>query len=73
MTNAIPLPAGTCRRNCSMASSPPAEAPIPTIGNETPASGADASCETALADLSGRRFGEVLVFMTVVSAALNIK
>ena len=33
MTKAMPLPSGTCLRNCSSASSPPAEAPMPTMGN----------------------------------------
>ena len=33
MTKAMPLPAGTCFRNSSRASSPPAEAPMPTMGN----------------------------------------
>ena len=32
-TYAIPLFSGTLPRNCSNASSPPADAPIPTIGN----------------------------------------
>ena len=36
MTNAMPLSAGTCRRNCSNASSPPAEAPMPTMGTRDP-------------------------------------
>ena len=30
MTKAKPLPSGTPRRNCSMASRPPADAPIAT-------------------------------------------
>ena len=33
MTKAMPLPCGTCFRNSSRASSPPAEAPMPTMGN----------------------------------------
>jgi hypothetical protein len=35
MTNAMPLFSGTRARKCSKASNPPAEAPIPTTGNET--------------------------------------
>ena len=34
-TNAIPLLRGTLVKNCSNASNPPADAPIPTIGNWT--------------------------------------
>jgi hypothetical protein len=33
MTKAMPLLFGTCLRNNSRASSPPAEAPMPTMGN----------------------------------------
>jgi hypothetical protein len=40
MTNAMPLPGGTRARNCSKASSPPADAPMPTMGNAALASGA---------------------------------
>ena len=36
MTKAMPLRGGTFFRNCSRASSPPAEAPMPTIGKEAP-------------------------------------
>src|SRR5512140_2301203 len=32
ITKAMPLSLGTCLRNCSMASRPPAEAPMPTMG-----------------------------------------
>jgi hypothetical protein len=30
----MPLPAGTCSKNFTSASSPPAEAPMPTMGKE---------------------------------------
>ena len=33
MTKAMPLPFGTCAKKCSKASSPPAEAPMPTMRN----------------------------------------
>ena len=33
MTKAMPHPSGTCFKNSSSASSPPAEAPMPTMGN----------------------------------------
>src|ERR1700690_1730406 len=33
----MPLPAGVFARNCSMASRPPAEAPMPTMGNSSAA------------------------------------
>jgi len=33
MTKDTPQPAGTCFKNSSSASSPPAEAPMPTMGN----------------------------------------
>src|SRR5512139_4133059 len=32
ITKAMPLSSGTCFRNCSIASRPPAEAPMPTMG-----------------------------------------
>ena len=38
-TKAKPLSAGTCRKNRSSASSPPAEAPIPTMGTRGTAPG----------------------------------
>ena len=39
MTNAMPLGEGTFFKNCSMASSPPADAPMPTMGNAPAAAG----------------------------------
>ena len=40
-TNAIPLSAGRCLRSWVNASSPPAEAPTPTIGNAARRGGAE--------------------------------
>src|SRR5512140_3433811 len=68
MTNAMPLDAGTCVRNCSKASSPPAEAPMPTMGNDTLAGEAGVVSPAALAGVLGRRSG--LDFVSMILFAI---
>src|ERR1035438_4490178 len=68
MTNAMPLLAGTRPRNCSRASSPPAEAPMPTMGNDALAGGAGVIPRAALASPFGRRDGEDFCFMRLFHA-----
>jgi hypothetical protein len=67
MTNAMPLPAGTRPRNCSRASSPPAEAPMPTIGKDTAAGVAEGAADgfrrAERAGFRGMRVGPVFRFM----------
>src|SRR2546422_7633356 len=38
-TNAMPVRGGKCLSNCVIASKPPADAPMPTIGNDLPRAG----------------------------------
>jgi len=72
MTKAMPLPAGTCPRNCSKASSPPAEAPMPTMGNDTPACENGVSAEAVLAGFLRRRFDAGFLFMILFPALILI-
>lgn len=54
ITKASPLPVGTCPRNCSKASRPPAEAPMPTMGNHAVDRAPVFSWRAALPGLFGR-------------------
>jgi hypothetical protein len=55
MTNAIPVSDGRPPRSCAKASSPPADAPIPTIGKELAGvSGSDAGAGELSAAAAGR-------------------
>jgi hypothetical protein len=49
--------------NCSSASKPPADAPMPMIGNETAACGADDSSLTAATGFLTRLAGDGFLFM----------
>jgi len=58
-TKAMPLSAGVCSRNCVNASSPPAEAPMPTMRKVRSADGllfVDAAGADLAAARAGRRF-----------------
>src|SRR5688572_6065678 len=77
MTNAMALPGGTFPRNCSRASSPPAEAPMPTMGKETFAGRAVAALRAGLADFflprSGLDFVLMNLFATLAPARVVIE
>jgi hypothetical protein len=65
MTKAMPLFAGTRDRNCSKASNPPAEAPMPTMGNPAVAGLAGGTEVSEGATLAGlrRRISKDFFFM----------
>src|SRR6266571_6870313 len=69
MTKAMPLFLGTRDRKCSNASSPPAEAPMPTTGNETFRRETGVSGGATLAGFFRRRAAEDFFFMALFSAA----
>lgn len=71
MTNAIPVPSSTRPRNCSKTSSPPAEAPIPTMGKATFVDEAGDSKEAILAGFLCWRGGEAFIAMSIVVIILN--
>ena len=71
MTNAMPHFGGTCFRNCSNASSPPADAPMPTIGNATLGFGAGVSSVTTGTAFFGRRAGDVFFSINFFPATNN--
>lgn len=68
MTNATPLFSGTFRRKISIASNPPAEAPIPTIGTSASFAGASA---LALVGSGARVAGAVDEFLNVLAFDLS--
>src|SRR6185369_12640196 len=80
MTKAMPLSLGTRDRKCSNASNPPADAPMPTMGNDTLAREVAAVSRAALAGFFRRRSGLDFVFMILLatpaqagsSAALSV-
>ena len=59
MTKAMPLPSGTCFRKSSRASSPPAEAPMPTMGNACGVVSRVGSGGTGAAGACLRGFGRI--------------
>lgn len=67
----MPLPAGTCRKNCSRASNPPAEAPMPTTGNETCPRGYEAFRGAALIDVVRGGFAEDILGMSRVARGIE--
>src|SRR5439155_11304910 len=69
MTKAMPLFFGTRDRKSSKASNPPAEAPMPTTGNETFTRETGVSGGATLAGFFRRRAGEDFFFMALFSAA----
>src|ERR1700722_5376357 len=71
MIKAMPLPAGTFFKNCSSASSPPAEAPIPTIGNAVFTRAPAAFRLINLAGVLAERAAEAFVFMRFLFPALE--
>jgi hypothetical protein len=66
MTKAMPLFLGTCLRKCSKASNPPADAPMPTMGNQPLAGETGVSRGTTLAGFFPRRAVEVFFFMSLL-------
>ena len=71
ITKAIPHFTGTFFMNCSSASSPPADAPMPTIGNATLGFGAGVSSVTTGRAFFGRR-GAVAFFSMGNKSARSI-
>jgi len=71
MTKAMPLPLGTRDRKCSKAYKPPAEAPMPTTGNEPRPGETAVSGRATLAGVFRRRDGGRFFFMPLFSACLS--
>jgi hypothetical protein len=71
MTNAMPLFFGTRDRKCSNASNPPAEAPMPTTGNETRTGETGGSGGATVAGFSRRRASEGFFFMRLFPACVS--
>jgi len=63
----MPLSLGTRDRKCSNASNPPADAPMPTMGNDTLAGEVAVVLRAVLAGLFRRRSGLDFVFMILLA------
>jgi len=72
MTKAMPLFFGTCDRKCSNASNPPAEAPMPTTGNETLVGETGIALRAARAGFFCRRSCLDLVFIVLLATPAEV-